>query len=51
MKKLMPVIALALGFAGCAASRASETHWTEQLLAVGELARLQSLKRRRLGGS
>jgi hypothetical protein len=32
MQKLVPMIALILALTGCAAIRANETHWTEQLL-------------------
>jgi hypothetical protein len=32
MRRLLPLIALTLALTGCAAIRANETHWTEQLL-------------------
>jgi hypothetical protein len=34
MKNLVPVMALTFALTGCAAIRANETHWTEQLLAA-----------------
>jgi hypothetical protein len=57
MKTLVPVMVLTLALTGCAAIRANETHWTEQLLTaagfqaepaatVEELAHLESLKPR-----
>jgi hypothetical protein len=56
-KKLVLAIILALGFTGCAAIRANQTHWTEQLLTAAgfkvepvataeELAHLRTLKRK-----
>ena len=57
MKKLVPVMALTLALTGCAAIRANETHWTEQLLTAAgfqaepaataeELAHLRTLEAR-----
>ncbi len=57
MKKLVPLIALIVALTGCAAIRANETHWTEQLLSAAgfrvepaataeELAHLRSLEPR-----
>jgi hypothetical protein len=59
MKKLVLVIVLALGFNGCAAIRANQTRWTEQLLTAAgfqlepvataeELAHLRTLKSRKV---
>lgn len=57
MQKLVPMIALILALTGCAAIRANETHWTEQLLTAAgfqaepaataeELAHLRTLEAR-----
>jgi hypothetical protein len=57
MRKLVPVIALTLAITGCAAIKANETHWTEQLLVAAgfqaepaataeELAHLRTLEAR-----
>ena len=57
--KVALVIVLALGFSGCAAIRANQTHWTEQLLTAAgfhvepagtpeELAHLQTLEPRKV---
>jgi hypothetical protein len=57
MQRLVPMIALTLALTGCAAIRANETHWTEQLLTAAgfqaepaataeELAHLRTLEAR-----
>lgn len=57
MQKLVPMIALILALTGCAAIRANEAHWTEQLLTAAgfqaepaataeELAHLRTLEAR-----
>ena len=59
LKRVVLVISLALGFTGCAAIRANQTHWTEQLLAAAgfhvesvataeDLAHLRTLKPRKV---
>jgi len=57
LKKVVLSIILALGFTGCAAFEANQTHWTEQILTAAgfhvepvataeELAHVQTLKPR-----